>query len=87
VSFTDQTDLINIYRLTAIFFNNIHPPESRGLSALEASELRRSMDDEAGKLQSLRGMNELHNRFEQLSRHTGIQLVQEELGAPAINRC
>ena len=80
VSFTDQTDLINIYRLYRYFFNNYYTHlKAGGLSALEASELRRSMDDEAGKLQvSARGLNELHNRFEQLSRHTGIQLVQEE---------
>jgi hypothetical protein len=80
VSFTDQTDLINIYRIYRYFFNNYYTHLKAGaLSALEASELRRSMDDEAGKLQvSSRGLNALNGRFEQLSRHTGIKLIQDE---------
>ena len=83
VSFSDQTDLINIYRIYRHFFNNYFSALRAGtLSSLESSELRRTMDDEAEKLQiSPRALTNLNARFEQFRRHVGIDLQQEEVAS------
>ncbi|MGD0207503.1 MAG: tetratricopeptide repeat protein [Verrucomicrobiota bacterium] len=80
VSFSDQSELINIYRLFRHFFNNYFVQlKSTSLSELEKSELRRSMEDEASKLQvSMPALNNVNGRFNQLARHVGVRLAQEE---------
>lgn len=80
VSFSDQSELINIYRLYRHFFNNYFSPLRSGrLSSLESSELRRSMEEEATKLQvAVPTLGSLNERFKQLLRHVGIELLREE---------
>ena len=80
VSFSDQSELINIYRLFRHFFNNYFVRlKSKSLSDLEKGELRRSMEDEASKLQvSMPALNSVNSRFNQLARHVGVSLMQEE---------
>lgn len=84
VSFSEQSELINIYRIYRHFFNNYFSRLKPGtLSSLELSELRRVMEEEAEKLQvSIRGLTELNNSFSQLSRHVGIKLSKEETQLP-----
>jgi tetratricopeptide (TPR) repeat protein len=79
VSFSDQSELINIYRLFRHFFNNYFVRlKSKSLSDLEKSELRRSMEDEASKLQvSMPALTSVNSRFNQLARHVGVRLMQE----------
>jgi tetratricopeptide (TPR) repeat protein len=79
VSFSDQSELINIYRIFRHFFNNYFVfLKSSSLSDLEKSELRRSMEEEASKLQvSIPALNNINSRFNQLARHVEIQLSQE----------
>jgi tetratricopeptide (TPR) repeat protein len=84
VSFSDQSELINTYRIYRHFFNNYFSRLRPGaLSALEASEVRRSMEEEASKLQlSVRALSGLNDRFNQLfkelARRVGIKLIKEE---------
>jgi tetratricopeptide (TPR) repeat protein len=85
VSFNDQSELINIYRIFRHFFNNYFSQlKSRTLNALESSELRQAMEYEAGKLQiSTRTLNDLNNRFSQLCRHVDIEILREETAFPS----
>lgn len=79
VPLSDQSELINIYRIYRHFFNNYFSRlKSTTLGDLEASELRRSMEDEATKLQvSMPALNALNRTFNQLARHVGIHLGQD----------
>lgn len=79
VSFSDQSELINTYRIFRHFFNNYFAKiRSRTLNSLEASELRRALANEASKLQvSDRALNAINNGFVQLMKHAGIELSKE----------
>lgn len=76
VGFSDQCDLVNIYRIFAYFFNNYFSHLNSGtLGRLEASEVRRRMADEASKLQlKAKVLADLNSRFTQLLRHVGIRI-------------
>jgi len=84
VSFGDQSEVINIYRLFRHFFNNYFSRmRARALNALETSELRRAMEEEASKIQvSARALSDLNGIFSQLCRHAKVELAREERSLP-----
>jgi hypothetical protein len=85
VSFSEQSELINIYRLFRHFFNNYFSHlKARTLNALESSELRKAMEYEANKLQaSSRTLSDLNSRFSQLCRPVDVEILREETAFPA----
>jgi hypothetical protein len=80
VSFSDLSELINIYRIYRHFFNTyLTNLKSGHLSSLEKYELRKSMEEEARKLQiSIRSVYELDKRFNKLARHVNFKLARKE---------
>jgi hypothetical protein len=84
VSFSDQSELINTYRIFRHFFNTFFAQiRARTLNALEASELRRALEDEASKLQvSDRALTGLNNVFVQLVKHVKVELAREVRTVP-----
>lgn len=86
VSFSDQSELINVYRLYRHFFNNYFSLLRSGrLGSLESSELRRSMEEEATKLQvSVPALQSLNERLNQLLGHVDVELPREESHLPSM---
>jgi len=75
VGFSDQSEIINTYRIFSYFYNHYFSRLNFGaVGSLEASEIRLKMSEEASKLQlNAKTLNSLNDRFTQLLRHVGIK--------------
>lgn len=75
VGFSDQSEIINTYRIFSYFYNNYFSRLNFGaVSSLEASEIRLKMAEEASKLQlNAKTLGSLNDRFTQLLKHVGIK--------------
>lgn len=75
VGFSDQSEIINTYRIFSYFYNNYFSLLNFGtVSPLEASEIRLKMAEEASKLQlNAKTLGSLNDRFTQLLKHVGIK--------------
>ena len=75
VSFSDQSEIINTYRIFSYFYNNYFSRLGSGsISTLEANEIRLKMSEEASKLQiKVKTLSDLNDRFKQLLKHIDIE--------------
>lgn len=75
VGFSDQSEIINTYRIFSYFYNNYFSLLNFGAATpLEASEIRLKMSEEASKLQlNAKTLGGLNDRFTQLLKHVGIK--------------